>query len=139
MIASSFAESLPARPDTWTAIKRGLAERCPVCGCGVLFRSYLKLSDECSGCGTPLAQFRADDGPAWATILIVGHLIVPFFVLTAKTGAPNWVYFAVLFPITILMTLLLLPRVKGVFVALLWLFDLRSNAPPPGSATPPPH
>jgi uncharacterized protein (DUF983 family) len=108
------------RADLWTAVKRGVMGRCPHCGQGKLFRAYLKLSERCSVCNEHLGEIRADDGPAWATILIVGHLIVPFFVLTARTDAPDWVYYAVLFPITIGMTLGLLPRVKGVFVAVLW-------------------
>jgi uncharacterized protein (DUF983 family) len=115
------------RSNLWIAIKRGLRERCPVCGEGALYRSYLKLSEHCAHCGAPLAELRADDGPAWATILIVGHLIVPFFILTARSNAPDWVYYAILFPVTIAMTLALLPRVKGVFVGLLWSLDIRSG------------
>ncbi|HVA14577.1 MAG TPA: DUF983 domain-containing protein [Stellaceae bacterium] len=122
-------ETTPIRPDLWTAIKRGLRGRCPVCGQGALFRSYLKLSDRCAHCGENLGEIRADDGPAWATILIVGHLTVPFLIIAARSNAPEWVYFAVLFPFIIGMTLALLPRVKGVFVALLWSFDLRSGVP----------
>jgi uncharacterized protein (DUF983 family) len=126
---STDIEAAATRPDIWTAIKRGLAQRCPICGEGKLFRSYLKLSDRCSCCGTNLSELRADDGPAWATILIVGHLIVPFFIVTARSGAPDWVYYAVLFPITIGMTLALLPLSKGVFVALLYSFDVTTGVP----------
>jgi len=121
--------NVSARPDLWTTIKRGLAQRCPICGAGKLFRSYLKLSEHCSGCGAKLSELRADDGPAWATILIVGHLIVPFFILTVRSNAPDWVYYAVLFPLTIALTLLLLPRMKGVFVALLYSFDVKTGVP----------
>lgn len=128
---STNIETAVTRPDIWTAIKRGLSQRCPICGEGKLFRSYLKLSDRCSHCGAALSELRADDGPAWATILIVGHLIVPFFIVTARSGAPDWVYYAVLFPITIAMTLALLPLSKGVFVALLYSFDVKTGVPAP--------
>lgn len=128
---STNLEAAATRPDLWTAIKRGLALRCPICGEGKLFRAYLKLSDHCSCCGAPLAEYRADDGPAWATILIVGHLIVPFFIVTVRSNAPDWVYYAVLFPLTIALTLLLLPRMKGVFVALLYSFDVKTGVPQP--------
>jgi uncharacterized protein (DUF983 family) len=124
---STNSEAAVIRPDIWTAIKRGLAQRCPICGEGKLFRSYLKLSDRCSHCGAQLSELRADDGPAWATILIVGHLIVPFFIVTVRSNAPDWVYYAVLFPLTITLTLLLLPRSKGVFVALLYSFDVKTG------------
>jgi uncharacterized protein (DUF983 family) len=133
MTASAFDPAPSARPDLWTAIKRGLVGRCPICGQGKLYRAYLKLSDRCSGCGAPLAEFRADDGPAWATILIVGHLIVPFLIIAARSDAPNWVYIVVLFPLIIALTLALLPRVKGVFVALLWSFDIKTGVPVPKS------
>jgi uncharacterized protein (DUF983 family) len=128
---STNIETAVTRPDIWTAIKRGLRQRCPICGEGKLFRSYLKLSDRCSCCGAKLSELRADDGPAWATILIVGHLIVPFFIVTARSGAPDWVYYAVLFPLTIIMTMGLLPLSKGVFVALLYSFDVKTGVTPP--------
>jgi len=128
---SLVPEPASARPDLWTAIKRGLVQRCPICGAGKLFRSYLKLADRCSHCGAALSELRADDGPAWATILIVGHLIVPFFIVTVRSNAPDWVYYAVLFPLTIALTLLLLPRCKGVFVALLYSFDVKTGVPTP--------
>ena len=139
---SVACEDLAERPDLWTAIKRGLAQRCPICGQGKLFRSYLKLSDRCSCCGAALSELRADDGPAWATILVVGHLIVPVFILTVRSNAPDWVYYALLFPLTIGLTLGLLPRMKGVFVALLYSFDIKTgvpalNAPAMHSGAPP--
>jgi uncharacterized protein (DUF983 family) len=130
---STNLEAAATRPDLWTAIKRGLSQRCPICGEGKLFRSYLKLSDRCSHCGAALGELRADDGPAWATILIVGHLIVPFFIVTVRSNAPDWVYYALLFPLVIAMTLLLLPRSKGVFVALLYSFDVQTGVPTPKS------
>ena len=126
---STNVEAAVNRPDLRTAIKRGLRQRCPVCGTGKLFRSYLRLSDRCSHCGAKLSELRADDGPAWATILIVGHLIVPFFIVTVRSNAPDWVYYAVLFPLTIALTLSLLPRCKGVFVALLYSFDVKTGVP----------
>jgi uncharacterized protein (DUF983 family) len=99
---------------------RGLLHRCPRCGQGRLFRSYLKLSEQCASCGEVLGGLRADDGPAWATILVVGHLMVPFFLIAVRADAPNWVLFAVLLPATFLLTAGLLPRFKGVFAAILW-------------------
>lgn len=128
---STNVDTAATRPDLWTAIKHGLAQHCPTCGEGKLFRSYLKLNDRCSCCGARLSELRADDGPAWATILIVGHLIVPFFIVTVRSNAPDWVYYAVLFPLTIVLTLLLLPRCKGVFVGLLYAFDVKTGVPEP--------
>ena len=56
---------------------------------------------------------------------------MPFFIVTVRSNAPDWVYYAVLFPLIIAMTLLLLPRSKGVFVALLYSFDVQTGVPTP--------
>lgn len=33
--------------------------------------------ENCSSCGEHFGKIHADDGPAWLTIIIVGHLVVP--------------------------------------------------------------
>ena len=123
------AEAPCARPDRWMAVRRGLRLRCPLCGRGALFQSYLKLSDHCANCGEVLGDIRADDGPAWATILVVGHVMVPSFLVAVRQDAPAWVIFGLLVPATVALTGFLLPRLKGVFAALLWSLDLRSGSP----------
>src|SRR5579862_1826697 len=60
----------------FTGITRGLARRCPHCGEGRLFRGYLKVEPTCEVCGHDNGAYRADDGPAYFTILIVGHLLI---------------------------------------------------------------
>ena len=44
-----------------------------------------------------------------------------------RADAPDWIIFGVLVPATIVLTGVLLPRVKGVFAALLWSLDMRSG------------
>ena len=39
----------------WKAIGNGVMCRCPNCGKGKLFRSYLKLNDTCSECSEKLS------------------------------------------------------------------------------------
>ena len=58
------------------SVFRGLKGRCPACGEGKLFRRYLKVSGDCPTCGHDLARYPADDGPAYLTILLIGHLLV---------------------------------------------------------------
>ena len=43
----------PVRParDLWTAVRRGMVCRCPACGEGRLFTSYLKVAPVCESCG----------------------------------------------------------------------------------------
>src|SRR5580698_1327195 len=74
-----------ARRSVATSMLRGLKGKCPNCGVGRLFWRYLKVEPVCQTCGHDLDRYPADDGPAYFTVLIVGHLvIVPFLIL----GAP---------------------------------------------------
>ena len=100
---------------------RGLKGRCPNCGDGKLYWSYLKVEPRCNSCGHDLTRYPADDGPAYFTILIVGHLIVaPLLFFSIIWQAPTmYVLPATLIPLAI-VTLALLPRVKGAFIGLLY-------------------
>jgi len=89
-----------------------------------------KVFLHCEYCGEALGDIRADDGPAWATILVVvGHLTVPFFLIAARADASAWIIFGVLVPATVALTAILLQRLKGVFVSVLWSLNMRSGAP----------
>jgi len=107
--------------DMWLAIRRGLKLHCPACGKGRIMAGYLRQAEGCTHCGERTGDIRADDGPAWATILLVGHLISPFFFLFAnRDGQAVWLPFVVVATAVVGLTLLLLPRMKGLFVGLIW-------------------
>ena len=115
----------------WDGLKRGLIGRCPQCGVGKLFRAYLKVAPACPSCGHDLSQYRADDGPAYFTILIVGHLMIaPLLLSDAVFTWPLERLFAIVLPGIVVLTLLLLPRVKGAFVGVQWGVGDRSGAHP---------
>lgn len=87
-----------------------------------MFRAYLKVVDECPVCGEELKHQRADDAPAYVTMLIVGHFIVAGLIAedelfpTVNMGLVALVWsFA-----TIAVSLLLLPRIKGALVGYQW-------------------
>ncbi len=104
-----------------TALARGLAHRCPACGQGRLYRRYLKVETACGSCGHNLDQYRADDGPAYFTILLVGHLVVaPMLFFSFIWKAPVIVVIPLVLAALLLITLTVLPRVKGVLVGLLY-------------------
>jgi uncharacterized protein (DUF983 family) len=112
----------PAKRDLLKAIGRGIMCRCPNCGQGKLFRAYLKVNDHCPVCGEELFHHRADDVPAYITIVIVGHILV-FLMLDIEMthDAVNpLLYFATLVPLAIILPLALLPSVKGAIVGLQW-------------------
>ncbi len=109
------------RPTTMSALIRGALGRCPSCGRGPLLHRYLKVVGQCSACGEPYGHFRADDAPPWLTILLVGHLTAPFFLLIEEnfelTVATE---LAILIPLVVGLTLALLPRCKGAILAMMW-------------------
>ena len=78
-VFSDESQSLrPARPVA-PAMWRGFLGRCPQCGEGRLFGSWLKTVHACDHCGQVLDQHRADDFPAYLVIVIVGHIVVTAF------------------------------------------------------------
>lgn len=103
------------------ALQRGWRRKCPSCGSGPMLKGYLTVRRSCPSCGEALHHHRADDGPAWATILIGGHVMAPLMLFVYTTWAPTpWVV-AVGFSLTFLcLALYLLPRIKGLFVAFQW-------------------
>ena len=103
-----------------THVLRGLQHRCPGCGAAPLYRRYLKPVARCAACGETFAHLRADDFPPYLTILIVGHLIVPLILLAEQHGASTAFQIAFWLPITLALTLALLPRCKGAVIGLMW-------------------
>jgi uncharacterized protein (DUF983 family) len=111
------SEDRPLKP----ALLRGWRLKCPNCGAGPMLRGYLKVRDACPVCGEELHHHRADDGPAYLTILIVGHLLAPILLFTFTKFRPEPLVMAVGFTIgTVALSLYLLPRLKGALVALQW-------------------
>lgn len=103
------------------AMTRGVRGQCPNCGARCLFATYLRIADACAVCGEELHHHRADDAPPYFTILIVGHLVVPLIMaLELAYAPPVWLHLSIWLPLTALLCLLLLPRVKGAIVGLQW-------------------
>jgi uncharacterized protein (DUF983 family) len=103
------------------SLLRGAALKCPSCGHGAMFRRYLKVADVCPSCGEELHHHRADDAPPYFTIVIVGHVIVGLVLAVEMAYRPPlWAHAALWLPLTLIVTLLVLPMVKGALVALQW-------------------
>ncbi|MFN3824177.1 MAG: DUF983 domain-containing protein [Pseudorhodobacter sp.] len=103
------------------ALRRGWRCRCPACGSGPLLRGYLTVRDSCPVCGEELHHHRADDGPAYLTILIVGHLMAPLILWAFVKFRPDPMVMATIFTVgTVALSLFLLPRLKGMVVAMQW-------------------
>ena len=109
------------RRSLWTAIRRGLGRRCPNCGEKTLFIGYLTLRSPCPNCSLDTQRYRADDAPAYFTIAIVGHIVVPLLLLTDKLYAPSTLMqLSIWLPLTLALTLWILPRAKGALIGINW-------------------
>ena len=103
------------------ALLKGLRQRCPKCGDGHLLHSYLKVVDQCSECGEDYTHQRADDGPAYLTILVVGHVVIFFLTTMWEYMRPSPLFLAVsMCAVATVVALLVLPRFKGMIVAWQW-------------------
>lgn len=107
--------------DIWLAARRGWRQRCPSCGEGAMYYKYLKVNDVCPNCGTELHHHRADDAPPYFVMIITAHIVVGGILAFEKYFSIDpWIQVAVWCPILVLLSLWLLPRVKGVLIAYQW-------------------
>lgn len=122
----------------WLGLSRGFRRRCPQCGQGPLLRRYLKVVSPCPVCGHDNGQYPADDAPPYFTILIVGHIAVaPMVVAPFVWRWPAGMVLAMTAPLVTLLTLALLPRVKGAVIGLQWAIR-RGEGKTPGQGPSPP-
>lgn len=92
-----------------------------------MLQGYATMRPACASCGLDLEPFRADDAPAYFTIFIVGHLIIPsMLVLEQRLQPETWVHMAIWMPLTLILTLALLPRIKGAIIGLQWALNVRN-------------
>ena len=80
----------------------------------------------CPNCGEALHHQRADDGPAYVTILIVSHVAAAVMLSVYTIYRPSSeVMIAIFLGGSLLASLILLPIIKGAFVGLQWAKRMR--------------
>lgn len=95
--------------------------RCPQCGQGKVFASYLKFAERCSACGANFAAADAGDGPAVFVILVVGAIAAPLLlILQFALRLPDWIAIGATMVVAAALCLALLPPFKAVLFALQW-------------------
>jgi len=128
----------PAPRPLGRSVRRGWARRCPNCGAGPILKGYLKVRPACPACGEDLHHHRADDGPAYLSILITGHVMAPALFLGFTLFRPDPLLLASVFTIaSVAMSLYLLPRLKGMIVAIQWAKRMHGFAGVDEPGTPP--
>ena len=90
-----------------------MLHRCPACGEGKLFKSYLKQVENCAACGERFGHIRADDAAPWGTIILVGHVFLPLAFLVNVDFLPTWAAMMLWASCFCLLSLAVLPRVQG--------------------------
>lgn len=95
-----------------------------------MFRAFLKTRAACEACGEALDGHRADDGPPYIVILIVGHVVVGLnLAFEQTTDWPMWVHFAIWPALALVMSLALLQPVKGALIGYQWALKLHGFDP----------
>jgi uncharacterized protein (DUF983 family) len=115
------ADTGAADRNIWQAMTRGWRQKCPSCGDGRLYGKYLKVNDVCTTCGTELHHHRADDAPPYFVMTITAHIVVGgILILERLYSPPTWVQLSIWLPMLVLLSLWLLPRVKGALIGYQW-------------------
>jgi len=122
----------PAKRDVSQAMLRGAIGHCPHCNKGKLFTKYLKVTPQCSECHENYTPNRSDDLPAYLVLLIVGHIVVGGMMSVEANYDWPTQWHSIVWPVLCtVLTLVLLPPVKGAVVALQWALRMHgfSNQP----------
>ena len=103
------------------SIGRGFLSKCPACGNGRLFRSFVKPVDACAACGERMDHQRADDFPPYIVVTIVGHLVLGGYMMTDLIlPLSTWQHLAIWAPVTLVSSIALMQPVKGAVIGLQW-------------------
>jgi uncharacterized protein (DUF983 family) len=90
-----------------------------------LFNGFLTIRSPCEACGNDNSIYPSDDFPPYLTIFVTGHLVIPLFIWTdAAFGPAPWLEAAIWLPATAVISLALLPFIKGATVGLCWATNL---------------
>lgn len=110
-----------SRPKVGDAVRRALLEKCPNCGQGKLFASYLKQVEHCAVCREAYGHLRSDDAAPWLTILVVGHIVVPMVLaVESRSTWPTWMSMTLWPALALALVAIVLPRAKALFLSVIW-------------------
>lgn len=109
------------------AVLRGLAGRCPVCGRGKLFATYITPIPKCASCGEDLSRYQAADFAPYLVTFAIGFVFTPMTFLVVAKFPDRFIPIVVLLLVALGAALALLPRMKGAAIGLLWSLDVQNN------------
>lgn len=101
-----------------------LRGKCPRCGEGALYRTFLGFQPRCSVCGLDHAAADAGDGPAVFVIFVTGFVSVTVaFMLRYQADLSAGVTVLLGCLLTVVLSALLLRPAKSLLYALQWRHD----------------
>lgn len=105
----------------WAAAWRGVRNHCARCNEARFFPRFLKPIAHCPVCGQDWTHQRADDFPAYVSILLTGHLMAPIIIALIKDfDLSEAALVAIIVPLAMALMIGLLQPAKGVIIALQW-------------------
>lgn len=114
------ASALPLRPFR-PALLRALRNRCPACGEGRMFGTFLKPVSACATCGEQWDRHQADDFPSYIVILILGHVLVATMIEVNHAFAVPLGVQAIVWPgLALVLAALLIQPAKAGVIAFQW-------------------
>jgi len=109
----------------WVAALRGARNRCPRCNEAKLFLRFLKPIQSCPHCGQDWRHQCTDDFPAYVSILLTGHLMVPLIIALIKhTDLSMSALISIVLPLAMILLIGLLQPAKGAIIAVQWWFGM---------------
>lgn len=100
-------------------IRLGFLGRCPRCARGRIFSGYLKVAEQCDVCGLSFKEHDAGDAAVVPAILVLGALLVGLALyIEVALEPPLWLLALIIGPVAIGLTMLSLPRLNGITIAL---------------------
>lgn len=116
-MAVSSDTSISALETIW----RGFRRLCPRCGEGRMFAGYLSVREACDICKMAFEPLRSDDAPPYFTLVVVGHLVISLYLLLwPYMPFPDWVHALIWCSLTLVLSLAMLPFVKGGVMAIIF-------------------
>jgi uncharacterized protein (DUF983 family) len=113
-----FVDSSGRRWEKLDPLKTGPFGRCPRCGQGHMFQSFIKLAPSCEICGLDFSYADPADGPAFFVQMFTSVPAVIFAImLEILAGPPYWVHLLTSLPLLLATTILPIRPLKGWLVA----------------------
>ena len=101
------------------SLRRALADRCPRCGEGKLFRSFSETWPACTHCGLDYAAADTGDGPSFLVLSVLCIGVTPFALWQGMVTAwPLWAIGLLWGAVILGAAVLALRPARALFIAL---------------------